>query len=295
VVVFRPFPEGPAVAQPYGRRLAVSLPRRFVADLVRAAGRVPLCTTERLFRLADVVDARSAAEPRPGWAAVFTRAYALVAVRRAELRRAYIPWPWPHLYEHPESVASVAVERRYRDEDAVFFTQVRGPENQTLAAIDGHLRRCKEEPVESIALFRRALFTSRLPLPLRRLLWWFGTSTCGHRKARYLGTFGVSVTSGMGAAGLNLLTPVTTGLNYGLFAADGALPVRLTYDHRVLDGAAAARALTELEAVLKESILLELRDMQGDVPPPGAGDVAAKLRFAEPADWKSAATGFQRR
>src|SRR5262249_11544667 len=151
-------------------------------------------------------------------------------------------------------------ERRYGGEDAVFFTHVRGPDHQTLAAIDAHLRRCKKEPVESIPLFRRILYTSRLPRPLRRLLWWFGTSTSGHRKARYLGTFGVSVTSALGASGLNLLTPVTTGLNYGVVAADGSLPVRLTYDHRVLDGGGAARALAELEAVLKDTLLTELRD-----------------------------------
>ncbi len=61
-----------------------------------------------------------------------------------------------------------------------------------------------------------------------------------------------------------------------MFAADGSLPVRLSYDHRVLDGGAAARALTELEEVLKEILLPELRDMQGDeVPLPvadGPGD-----------------------
>ncbi len=35
-------------------------------------------------------------------------------------------------------------------------------------------------------------------------------STSGHRKARFLGTFGLSVTSGLGAAWLNRGTPVTT-------------------------------------------------------------------------------------
>jgi hypothetical protein len=240
----------------------VSLPRRFITDLVHAASRVPLCTAERLFQLADVAAARAAAEPRPGWAAVFTRAYGLVARDCPELRRAYLPWPWPHFYEHPLSVASVAVERRYGDEDAVFFTHLRGPENQTLTSIDAHLRRCKDEPIESIALFRRALYTSRLPRLLRRLLWWFGMNVSGYRKARYLGTFGLSVTAGMGASGLNLLTPVTTALHYGLLTDDGCLPVRLTYDHRVLDGAAVARTLVELEAVLCGTILAELRGLK---------------------------------
>jgi pyruvate/2-oxoglutarate dehydrogenase complex dihydrolipoamide acyltransferase (E2) component len=37
--------------------------------------------------------------------------------------------------------------------------------------------------------------------------------------------------------------------------------VRITYDHRVLDGATVARALAELERVLTHEILTELRDL----------------------------------
>ena len=51
----------------------------------------------------------------------------------------------------------------------------------------------------------------------------------------------MSVTGGLGASSLDLLTPVTTALNYGVVADDGAVDVRLTYDHRVLDGGTAAR------------------------------------------------------
>ena len=38
----------------------------------------------------------------------------------------------------------------------------------------------------------------------------------------------------------------------------GAIDVRLTYDHRVLDGAPGARARAELENVLHEEIADEL-------------------------------------
>jgi pyruvate/2-oxoglutarate dehydrogenase complex dihydrolipoamide acyltransferase (E2) component len=41
-------------------------------------------------------------------------------------------------------------------------------------------------------------------------------------------------------------------LNYGPVAADGAVRVTLTFDHRVLDGGPAARALSELEAAMNE-------------------------------------------
>ncbi len=212
-------------------------------------------------QLSTVADARRQANPRPGWCALFTKAYGLVAVKRPELRWAYIPLPWAHFYEHPYSIASVAIERRLDNEDAVLFTHPRGPDNQTLRAIEEHLRHCKEDPVDDIALFRRALKTSRWPLPMRRLLWWFGLNLSGHRRFRHLGTFGISVVSALGASGLSLLTPVSTGINYGVLAADGSLEVRLTYDHRVIDGGTAARTLLETEAVLNGPILDELQQL----------------------------------
>jgi hypothetical protein len=253
-----------------GRNLSLSLPRRFIGDLVHFAHQVPTVPMERRMYLAPVVAARLAAEPRPSWCAVFTKAYALVAARRPELRRSYIPFPWPHLYEHPINIASVGVERRMGEEDAVFFAHLRRPEVQPLAAINAHLRRLKDDPVHSIGLFRRILKVSRLPRPLRRLLWWFGLNLSGYRRARYLGTFGISVVAGLGAAGLHLLSPLTTALNYGVFGPDGSLEVRVTYDHRVLDGAAVARAMQDLEGVLKGEILTELKAA-------GQGPAAGKL------------------
>jgi hypothetical protein len=248
--------------QPIGRKLPLSPPRRFMSDLVHFAQRTPLTSMQRRMNLAAVVAARRAAAAPPGWCAIFTKAYALTAIRRPELRRAYIPFPWPHLYEHPANVAAVAVERFFGEEAAVFFAHVRGPENHSLNEIERHLRRCKEGPIEQIGIFRRILTVSRLPRPLRRLMGWLYLYTSGHRRARRLGTFGISVVSGFGALSVNLLSPLTTALNYGVVGADGAVDVNLTYDHRVLDGGTAARALEELERVLKSEIVTELRYLQ---------------------------------
>lgn len=246
------------MALPPGRWIPLSLPRRFISDLVYFSKLAPLTTMQRTMQLSALVDGRQLARPRPGWCALFTKAYSLVAAQRSPLRRAYIPWPWPHLYEHPISIASVAVERRYGEEEAVFFAHLRNPHEQSIAAIEAHLERCKTEPIESIALFRRILQTSRLPRPLRRLLWRFGLYTSGRRRARHIGTFGVSATASLGASSLDLLTPLTTALNYGVVSTDGSVDVRLTYDHRVLDGGTAARALADVEDAMKGSILAEL-------------------------------------
>jgi hypothetical protein len=244
-----------------GRTLRLSPSRRFICDLVYFAKKAPLCVMQRTMQLRDVAALRSSLPNRPGWCSLFTKAYGIVAAARPELRRAYIPWPWPHLYEHPFSVASIGIEREIPGETIVFFTRIRGPEKQPLTFIESHLRRCKEEPVESFGIYRQAQRVSRLPLPLRRLMWSFGLYSSGARRARSLGTFGVSVVAGLGAAGLGLLTPLSTAVNYGVMTADGSMDVRLTYDHRVMDGGTAARAVGELEAVLKGEVSAEMRDM----------------------------------
>ncbi len=136
------------------------------------------------------------------------------------------------------------------------------PETRGLRELDAELRRFKEQPIESIADFRRMLLVTRLPRPLRRLAWWIGLNAWGRKKAHYLGTFGVSVYAGLGAASLHPLSPVTSALNYGVIDGDGNVDVRIIYDHRVLDGATVARALAEMEHVLKREILAELRYFQ---------------------------------
>jgi hypothetical protein len=89
---------------------------------------------------------------------------------------------------------------------------------------------------------------------MRRLLWWYALNWSGYNRARTLGTFGISVYSGLGAEGLHPLSPLTTTLNYGVISADGNVEVRIVYDHRVLDGSTVARALGDLEKVLTEDI-----------------------------------------
>ena len=39
------------------------------------------------------------------------RAYGLVGREHPSLRRAYLPYPWPHLYEHPQTECAFLIER----------------------------------------------------------------------------------------------------------------------------------------------------------------------------------------
>jgi hypothetical protein len=208
--------------------------------------------------LARVAAARAAANPRPSWCAVFTKAYGLVVAARPELRRDYLSFPWPHLYEHREGVSTVSVERPYGEETAVFFVPMQSPDCLSLARIDARLRHCKESPAGGVGSFRRQQLLGRIPGPLRRCLWWLLLNCLPRKRAKFLGTFGVTVYAGLGASSLHPLSVLSTTLNYGVMDADGSLDVRLVYDHRVLDGATVARALADLENVLNGPIADEL-------------------------------------
>ena len=167
-------------------------------------------------------------------------------------------FPRPYYYEHPFSIASIAIEREYEGENAVFWGHLRRPEQQSLRELQAQLRRFKDEPIRSFGLFRRLLLVGRLPRPVRRLAWWIGLNFSGRKRASYMGTFGVSVYSGLGAESLHPISPLTTTMNYGTIAADGVVTVRIVYDHRVVDGATVARALGCLEDVLNQEIVAEL-------------------------------------
>jgi hypothetical protein len=241
-----------------GRSIPLSAPRRLICDLLHFARKIPSVPVQRWIDVSELAQARARLVDRPSWCAVLTKAYAVVAARLPPLRRAYFDFPGPRLYEHPYSIASVAVERTFQGEPAVFFGHLRCPDQQPLYELDDHLRRFKEAPVESIGGFRRALRVSRLPRPLRRLAWRVGLCVSGRMRARYMGTFGVSVYSALGAESLHPLSPLTTTLNYGVIGPDGRVPVRVVYDHRVMDGATVARALALLQEVLRGELLVEL-------------------------------------
>jgi hypothetical protein len=244
-----------------GHRLRMSLPRRFVCDLMHASRRTPVVTFERRMELAPVVAARKALARAPAWVLLFTKAFGAVAARRPELRRAYLPTPWPHLWQADESIASVAVERDYYGEPGVFFGFFKAPEKTPLAELTAELDEWKSKPVEEIRPFRRLLRLTKFPLPVRRFLWWYATSWSGRLKAKNFGTYGLSLTGASGATALNLIGPLSIAINTGVVQDDGSVAVRIHFDHRVIDGMPIARALAEMEDNLRTDIVAELTAM----------------------------------
>lgn len=239
-----------------GRYFRLSLPRRWIGDLLYFAHQVPSVPVERIMNLQDVQATRQYLGI--SWPALFLKAFALAAKQHPELRQAYLRYPWARGYEHPCSMASVAIERKYDGENAVFFGQIARPEEHSLEEIDQHLKDYKYEPIESFGIFRRLIRISKLPMLIRRFLWWISLNWSGGKRAKRLGTFGMSVYSSLGASSLHPLSPLSYLLNYGVMDERGRIAVRLVYDHRIVDGAVVARALATMESLLTGKLLDEL-------------------------------------
>ncbi|WP_171475119.1 hypothetical protein [Frigoriglobus tundricola] len=242
----------PERAHSRGLSIPLSVPRRIVCDLVHFAHQIPSVPVQRVMDVSRLAALREERFARIGWCTLFTKAYALVAQEMPELRRAYVGLPWARLYQHPHSIASVAVERLHQGESGVFFAYLPRPEEMPLLELEAALRRHKQAPVADVFGFVLGFY--RLPRPVRRFLWWYLLNVRGSRKAEFLGTFGVSVYSSLGAESLHPLSPLTTTLNYGVIGPDGRVPVRIIYDHRAMDGGTVARALGRLEEVLNDAI-----------------------------------------
>lgn len=243
----------------HGRPIPLSPPRRFLVDLLEVATAIPSVPVQRRMQLGAVSLARKLSPDRPCWPALFLKAYALVACQMPELRRAYVKLPWAQLYKYPLSVASIAVERTYQDEAAVFFGKISDPARMSVYEIDKRIRRFATDPIETIKPFCKLLRLSKWPRPVRKLALWLGLNLPRTRAGQF-GTFGLSVYSSLGAESLHPLSPLTTTINYGVIDECGEVDVRIIYDHRVLDGATVARALAELEARLTGEILAELQE-----------------------------------
>jgi hypothetical protein len=241
------------------RHVPLSLSRRLACDVMHFSQKVPLVVVERRMELAELVAARQRSQPKPSWFAVFMKAYGIVCSRHAELRRSYLRFPWPRMCEHADSVASMPMERQLDGEEVIAYVQFPCPDKQPIVDLDASIRQHKNEPIENVSFFQTQLKISRLPQFIRRPIWWLGLNLNGSLRKFFFGTFGISAVSGFGGNIMTILSPLTTTLTYGIFETNGSVSVRLIFDHRVMDGANPARALVELEDVLMNEVLAELR------------------------------------
>src|SRR3954451_22781163 len=152
----------------------ISLPRRLITDLMHASIRVPFVTLSRRLNVHQLSEARATSAQPVGWAAIFVKAFSLVAKDQPTLRTLYAKWPWPSFYELPRSVAMVAIARVEEGQDCVLPQKVTAADTLPLAEIEAQIRHAKRAPITEVPAFRKILRVTGLPLPLRRLFWSIG-------------------------------------------------------------------------------------------------------------------------
>src|ERR1043166_2413439 len=189
-----------SMAKSAGRSLPISPFRRIVTDLMSFSQQVPSVTADRRMDLRPLIAARNASPAKPGWCVLFSKAFALLGRDYPELRRTYIKFPWPRLYEHPHSIVALNVERRHADETVVLYCLISRPETRSIAAMAEIVRHHKEAPIESLRSYQRSSAVAKIPWPVRPWFWWWSLNLFGRRRSHNFGTFSISSVAAQGAA-----------------------------------------------------------------------------------------------
>lgn len=230
-------------------------------DLMQASTRVPFVSLTRSLNVRPLLDARAMAARPPGWAAIFVKAFALVARDEPILRTLYAVWPRPSFYELPRSVAMVAIARVENGEDCVLPQRISSPDTLSLAEVDALIRHAKDAPIGEVPMFRKIMLATRLPWPLRQLAWRIGLNF-GRQRANYFGSYVITGVAAYGGGELHALSPGPFILSFDTVKPDQSIGVVLRWDHRITDAALIAKALSRLEQVLNTEIAAELRGLR---------------------------------
>jgi hypothetical protein len=227
---------------------------------------VPFVSLSRRLNIRPLLEARALAAQPPGWAAIFVKAFALVAKDQPVLRTLYAKWPWPHFFELPSSVGMVAIARVEDGQHCILPEKVAAADAMPLTEIDAQIRHAKHAPIEEIPNFRKILTATRLPLPLRRLAWAIGLNF-PRLHANNFGSFGVTSVAAYGPGELQALSPGPFIVTYGVVEPDQSIEVLIRWDHRITDATFITGVLTQLEQVLNSEISAELRGQRQQAEP----------------------------
>jgi len=231
-----------------------------LTDYMWAASSVARVAVVRRVAFGELIKVRVALRHPPSWIAIFVKGFAIVAAEIPELRRVYMQLPWPHLYEYAESTVCIALEREILGDIGVLPLRFRKPDAIRLGELSDMIRRAADAPIEDSRFYRILITVTRLPFFIRRLIWIFSLNIPRMRR-HALGTCGVSSAARWQTDLGTSRTPHPCLMSYGPADQQGSVAVRLSFDHRVFDGALAGRALSRLDQVLNSSILEELREL----------------------------------
>ena len=241
------------------RRFLLPRSRRLTSDLLHFASKVPMCPHDRIVDLSELIALRKRLPKRISFAALFVKAYGLMAAECPVFRQLHFRWPVANVYEHKETVLMMTIAREFRDEPWVFWGRFQGPENRTLPEIQEQLERYQTADVKKV--FRQQVQLSAFPTLIRRAVWWWNLNTFGRNRARRTGTAFLTTLASRGAEISNPPSLQTGCLSYGPFDDAGRSRVTIAYDHRLMDGATVATCLERLETILNGVVASELRDL----------------------------------
>ncbi len=263
----RSIPDFAQLAADRPRRLRLPRSRRLVTDVLHYRAKVPTCAHDRLCDFGPVAEARERCPARISWSMIFIKAFGLVAARVPALRQTYQRWPWPHIYQHPTSVAMVATHRDFRGEPWLFWSRFTSPERRPLIRLQSSLDCYLNEPVETN--FLRQYQFSGFPTILRRVLWSWTLEKGGPDRARRSGTFFLTTIAGHGAEIQHPPAFLTANATYGPIDENGKSRVTIAYDHRLMDGHLVAHALAGIEEEMNGPIVAELDSIAAKQIAPG--------------------------
>ncbi|MBY0456927.1 MAG: hypothetical protein K2V38_06290 [Gemmataceae bacterium] len=247
------------MGRPRGRSLGLSRGRRLVIDYLHFCHAPSTVAVERRVNLAELAAARAQAVPKPGWLSVLLKGYGLAARAAPEFRRSLLTFPFTRIHEHDEPTALVTVERELDGEPAVFTYPLKHPDRKSIPDINAELNWLRAAPLGEVKPFRKAVWLLGYPRPVRRALMWLALKVRGSWRERYAGTFAVSSVVPAGGDLTFAQAPHTLFFAPARIEPNGDTTLRVFFDHRVTDGAPAARALAAVEHALCGPVLSELR------------------------------------
>lgn len=229
---------------------------------VRAASPVYLNTDVDASAIADHRLTRRRNGERSHYSVVtyVVRAAGVVLRRYPDANAAYGSWPTPRIAHYTAVDVKLTLDKKVNGFRSVVTVVIPRVDEASLEEIQQTIDRLRELDAEEIPELQRTRALQRLPWLVGRVAFRLATSlrlrsrsmgtvavtSLGHRPVRtFFALGGTGVTLGVGQV---YRTPVVSG---GAIRIRPVLPLSLTFDHRVLDGALAADILTDLKEELE--------------------------------------------
>jgi hypothetical protein len=170
-------------------------------------------------------------------------------------------WRWPRVAGYDSVAVKIALDKRINGERVVFSAVVPEVDTASLGQIQERIDRFRDADPSTMDELAGARTLQRLPWPLSGMAFRLATRSLRQRP-KLMGTVAVTSLGHTAVDGFHSVggTTITLGVGRVLdrpVVRDGQLApapmmrLSLAFDHRVLDGAAAAEVLTHLKEALE--------------------------------------------